>query len=1104
MAKKENETAPVRGAEGCDAQGARHRNLTRRGLVAGVLASGIGYILSPCALAWAEGDPADDDWPEDVCAAGAHRTYWRGNGQVAFDGSSDNGATLQYDRYARAKTPLFCWPFSNWHSVGVGLLGAGVASNVYCGYINSLFAYVDFMPLVKAYSRARWAWGYPYEGADFQKYYQGWHNIGGQDNRYTLYFDVDGAAVAGDPAAAVTCDLNLQNPPAGTSLTIYGETEDSDNLQVRRCDDYIQWHSSDSTWDSLSSAAYKIRFGNSQRTCRFRTVGSYWNFYCNIGGCGGITHPESDKITLEQGDSLEQKTPAIGICVAGGIPNCGIEWAGRIVAICDGGDEGKSLCAGDGNSAAGDGTRLQSWRKGDGWPDAGAKTNRNWYVGLNRYGCESAADWNSANKWKGTMSIVNVMQLNSNAAWCMDQNSENLPPKAYGATALIWGRSGLANQAFWIHTANDRQYIVSDATGLVLEHPNYVDDQWCNAGFHCEGTGTQADFANPNHSWLLKDAVFRSKGACLDLGSKEKATGATVGMTVGIKNETYPFSGAEDTGLRYEGMWVHLDKGARVDHLASSFHIQGLACIQDYGNTSRWKPANNMLGALGVRALEGVKLRLAEKPGSVNGDMDGCICYRFKPLGDNKWTEGWDGWSVGWSGGGDMAGAENAGRRNVAFQAHLTGNLGKHFTLRYRTGNSLGWSGWRDEEAVCIAPQEDYPGHTIASPYIEALAIEVVPRAEPLASAPHPTTGDHPEPSGSMPDSAGPFSASALSYKVAGSDAGRQVVGVARAVLAPSHEPDIFDEPTYIGYVRTSPITSRDGKEVRVHYIWNRKEVYCDSFAVTAATQRYEILPYTQFVTVSSMKNYYYWYVNEAMRQYADKSGDAFYLTVSDGDYYVYGRDQAKPLTVHYILDGEELDCESLVFGQKYTIMNGYLPNNPWGLGFKLDAYEKLDGWYMDEDCTTPMPGDNGTSFTPETEGVYDYYIYAHIERSCCAIKYEFAQGTADFLAAYAPYADAALTTPLDTEDMKPANVKEVLKGTSFTPDWSGVATTAYVARPDGAGAMRMAAKAAVYASKGATASSAPLPTPFTIGDVDELTLYVVWTKPSYDGFDSN
>ena len=1088
MPKDENEIIPA----SPDGEN-RGRSLTRRGLVAGVLASSACYLLSPCALAWADDAPADDDEAFNKpteCAARTHRVYYDYNGQVTFDGAGW-GATLAYNQTARAMTPLFSWPYSNWLGVGVGMLGAGVATKVSCDYANSLFTHIDFMPLVKAYSLARWTWGVPYTGAADQKYYQGWHNIGSQDNRYTLYFDHDGGKTV---VAQVTCDLNLQDPPTGAELDISGDANASE-LQKRRTKDYIQWHSSDATWDSLASGDYKLRLGNDGRKCWFRTIGEYWNFYCNIGNCGGITHGPDDRITLEQDTSLLQWTPVINICKGNGVPHCGVEWAGRIVAICDAGDVNKSLCVGNGTDTAAEGTVLQSWKKGGDWPDATSRLNRNWYVSLNTVGTEDAGSWNSANKWRGTMTIANVMQLNNNAPWCMDQDASNLPVKVYSAKAHIWGGpSGGANQAFWIHTADDKQYIISDATGLVLEHPSYHDDQWGDAGFHCEGTGPDSDFKNWNHPWKLQDVVFKVRnGLYVNIGTRERAVGSWASMDA-VKGRTYPFTGSGETGLRYEYMWVKLAEGDDPSYLASSVHVDGKAYIQDVGLVDAYKPANNMLGALGVRALEAVKLKLSDSPKS------GGIGYRFRQLGGNNWTEGWDGWSAD----GGLAGKENESRRNVAFQAYLYGDVGKYFTLRYRAGNSLGWSGWRDEGVICIAPQEDYPGHTIDYPHIEALAIEVVPRAEPLASAPRPSAGSTPSLSSSMPDSASPFSEGGMSRKLTSEDKGSQLIGVARAVVAPWFNSTIYDEPSYLGYVRTSPVEPKDGKSAKVHYIWNKKEIFCDDVLVEGSSSRYDVLPPSQLMTMDSMTSYSYWYQDERQTKRCEEASGGFILVVSEGDYYVYGSDNKKPITLHYMLDGEEIDTDSLAFGVKHWIPDGYQASNPWGLKDELGKFGELDGWYMDEGLTTPLPGDNGLSLTPSTEGVYDYYVWAKSVNRFCTIKYEFADETAKFLGIHTPYADADLATPLNLGDMKPASGVEVRIGERFTPNWSGVTTTAYVERADGGGSMRLTAKVAVYASRSATEASTPLPAPLTVGEAEEITLYVVWAKPTYDGFDAS
>ncbi len=996
------------------------RTINRRELIGGAIASAACYLLSPCAIEYAFAYPEWQFADEGTCAAETHKLFNRYRGEVEFDNNDD---PLKYDSHAQARTAMFAWPFSTWSKIGTGYLGAGVAADVYCGYVTALFAYIDYKPLVLAYSNSRWAWGYPYRDDVYEWYYQGWHNIGEQDNSYKLYFRIDGSDVGKQPVADVTCDLNLQKPPDGASYSTSGEESDS-ALQLRYTNDYIQWHSSDSTWDSLTSGVYKLRRGTVSRMCDFRVKGEYWNFYCNQGDCNGVTHGRSDSIILEQEDSdnnwLCQKVPSIEMGKSGGDfndPHCGIEWAGRIVMICDGGDDRKSLITGNGTEPAGSKYTIQLWKAGDDWPDASSRLNRNWYIGLNTRGTTNPAAWSvdADKKQLGTMSIVNVMQLNHGAPRNLDQNRENIPLKVYKTPALIYSTSGSANQAFWIHTATvggkTFQFIVSDDTGLMLEHADWQSSDICICSFHTNGQGLAKDLYYGNHQWKLQDVVFRHRkdGGAINIGADEQPVGNTLSMG-NIEGETYPFvDGNGGAKLRYEIRWVELPDGQTPDYLSDNVYIAAQANYETYGIVNATKPANNMVGALNLKALKALKLWLA---GSSRYSSGSGIAYRFRQYkkygdGDRRWSEGWEDWQAD---GGATGPWGSDDFRAVCFQAHLYGPISKYYTLRYRAGNSLGWcKGWRDEGSILIAPQEDTPGHTIANAYIQSLAIEVVPRAEVLKEIPYSSSRVHPGNIGEVGSDTtpSPWLSSGTGFKLEAKHHGKRFAGVARAVI-PSKD---YDEPSYLGFVRTKAVKCQS---------------YCD---------------------------------------------------------------------IHFIADG----CDELDTVYRHPVGTPYYFTSENVTNCTRSNVERLDYWYTDSGYKTKVTG----SFTPNDYTKKDYYIYC---RNVCKLTFQFADDTLSFFDANAPYKDKSFASSLARSSMMPSDC-EVYYNTKLYKEWvekiwRGKNTTAYVKGLVDGRAVQTDAIQSVFGARSANKSTQPLAMPIMIQE--SRTLYIVWTRATFDGFDSN
>ena len=1049
MCEKENMNENA--AEGGEEKGPR--SLTRRGLLAGVGASVAGYLLSPCALAYA--DPGYDDRLGSGCVGNQ-------DFQVPCEFSSNHDQAMYGGSSARSMSPVVRWGLSNW-ACGQGYLGAGIASSVKCRYENALFCFIAFEPTVKAYSRARWL-----------SYYQGWHDIGqNTDNNYSLYFRIgneEGADSPGAMVASVTCDLDLQNPPAGVAYYAEPVAEDSYHLQERYTYDYVKWDKMVDPNSVHGDARNLRKDANNIRTCDFRSRGYYYHFWCDIHK-GGLDNGHSIGIDQDKENWLCQKVPRVEACRGGNAarPTCGIEWAGRIVAICDGNDTSKSLCVGDGSYAVdGDRGDLLAYAKGDDWPDATVRLNRNWYIHLNTTGVEEARSWSnsSSGKWRGTMSITNVMQLNlhGGGASRLDQDGgERVWPDAYICDAQTYNpNGGQANQAFWIHTGNNKQFIISDASGMMLEHPFADGATWCACKFHSNGEGLDSDVNHASHQWKLQDVIFKLRsGSELSLGTTKKGVGQTVSFQ-NIEKSTYPFVGAGSTRLRYEYMWVRVSD-SDYGYLGDNVYVTGQACHEYLSRVWIKKPANNMLGALGVRALEGAALWVEG-----NKQSAGEIQYNFQVSGGN-----WDGTYVAE---GALAGAKDEGRRNNAFVARLTGTLAQRYRVHYCAGNAAGWGDWKYDGELAYCPlNTEYPS-------IDAIRVEIVPRSVPGSS--------------SEKTSAGAFSSANASYELASADEGKRIVGVARAVL-PSTD---FDEPTYLGYVRTSAVQVGEPKNRSyiVHYIIDGDEVFKDSFE-QADYSFYDLSAPSGLIAGASDSDYDFWYYDASYKDKIDDDVFGFPIYEDTTDYYVYGRSKSKYVSVHYIVDGEEVDVDNWVFGKEYVIPDGYLSDSFWAIKDNC-TFER---WYLDSGFTRKPGGRGGTSFIPDTAGVSDYYLYARnvpkiVKRT---ITFEFTDETEKYFALHPPCIYPDLSVQADLSAMKPAGAT-VNDGDSFSPSWDGVRASAYVERTDGQGSMGTSLVRAVYTSKSATAATTPLSTPFTVrGDV---TLYVRWSRPSYDGFDAS
>ena len=949
--EKNNEMTPV-----------NHRiALTRRaalGICAGTAAT---WLMSPLA-AFASYDNLGG---VDI---GSCRVWDWSDGSKSHDFGSQGdivGDYFQMNYGNSGYTKNTSW--MKWNMWGDNWLGTALCLEAKTDYENALFSHVTYYPLVAGLS-----------AMEYESYrHWGWQPSGRDDSYYELQQSINGAV---------------------TTLATHSFDTDTTANTVKGYNDYdIDVHTSGGTfWTDFelwaSPWSDKVwRKDLSELSIDVRMYGEWWYFWVML-------FDAYDEHAKGYTRWLNHRLPPIDATKGTGYANCGVYWAGRIVAIVDAGSNNtKSLIIGDGTNLEDAGTWVLVWPKGDDWDDCTCRLNRGWYMNLNTAGVTDRDQWSNNNKWRGTISIINAMQLSNARAANLDQEGGGYGI-SYGTLdngdpmrAQIYGANGSAAQAFWIHTATVDgrllQYLICDASGLMLEHARwgYFDHPagvWHGqAGWHTEGQGLGKDLINVNHQWQLCDVWFRSRSGQLIKAEKNEGSSNTTLKFPDIEGNTYPHVGSGSTGLRYEYMWVRLDSEKEADYFKRKIVVRGRAWCEAYGVTHvhglHYKPANNMLGALGVRALEAVQLIVSD--GETDLPVEAPIYYAF--LQQEKDESDFDAYVSNDS----IAGATNIGRRNKAFRAYLGGNLSKYYRLRYRAGNAEGWGDWKTDRETAWCPLN------AAYPSIDAICIQVVPRSVP---------SDH-NAKTSIPD----FTAGASTYASTAADSGKYMVGVARAVLGAES-----NDTTYLGFAAT---------------------------------------------------------VAELIQKY---------------------------VKIHFIADGEEKWVKrEWPLGSTYNIPRDAIE------ACTRPTSTYLDKWYYDSGYSNRLSGD---SFTPNDVNVDDYYIYC---RNQYTLEFKWADETRSFFGAHEPYAETGLSTRLyestaQGPQMVPSTIYRWHGNTLGSLTWHY--TTAYVERSDAGGYMTTNAIKSVFTSKTATDSSKPVEASAKI--TGSATLYVVWKRPTYDGFDSN
>lgn len=671
-----------------EARGAAHAGspLTRRAALAMTAGWAAGLLLAP------ETAFAETAWWSEADYHGGCANGWNHWISTSF---SNDGGSLSNGYQAAMKTPWGVWDAwlqwdSDWNSQVNQILGAGVKIVPSCDFETSLFYKLDVYCLVSAFSSIN-------KGMREK----GWHQNRSNDSNYGLYFKSDNGPLS--CVASTSYDLNINSDsPKRVYWSQAGNGYRDD------------WYTDYENWSGTPITTLYIRRGAGSRSLWFGAAVSFWDWFCNYGH-GGVYHgsASSPAITFHA-DGLTAKAPEVKVTrSAEGVPTCGLEWAGRVLSIKSASAD-KYVCCGNGRSAAANGASTVLW--GD--PQA---TNRQWACVLNTGGTTDPAAWANDNRWAGTVSFANVLQVaeGSTSVWLNQYGGG--PAKMHTAKGVVYDGDGTAAEGFWVHTDKGRQYIIADSSGLMLDRADGKNDDGTAARFHTDGAA--GDLANAAHQWILEDARFslrpgkRLKASCTSKDGAAREGEARVGDTLSfpdLKPLTYPRSGSGDPKLGYDYMWVALDGEDDGKWLDDQVEVWARAHVGDIGTLPVEQPAINFVGAKGLHALEGVHLRV--KGSSLSGGIE----YRFRNRSTGKWQD-WVSGSADDDGTGSDAWAGEKGNsfRADGFAARLTGELAEKYTLFYEVGSGAsGWSAWSKAGEDCID----------AKSHFDAICVRILPK----------------------------------------------------------------------------------------------------------------------------------------------------------------------------------------------------------------------------------------------------------------------------------------------------------------------------------------------------------------------------------------
>lgn len=647
--------------------------IPRRAALASAAAFAAAMMWNPKAFGWEYCDnPTNQANVRGWSGTGNSYDYGSSGGQIIGDYS-----TLAYGLKCQTWTKWMHWNMGH----GVGWLGTQMDLVSTTDFETELTYHIEYLPLTAGFSNSIRS--------------QGWQVTEANDSSYSL-------GIMWKPD-------NTEHVPITSQFDM--DTTEHSPFHVYQSSWLDEGHYDYWTDLQLWGSAWSLfprRGVGADRELWARMRGAWWNFY-HFGNYNCTVYGQTRWLT--------QFVPKVKITLsAEGLPTCGLEWAGRILNIRSYTNNEKCVFVGNSVDVAGNATGIGLWG-GPEW------TNRQWACMLNGGGTTDPASWSNTNRWTGTVSFANVMQVaeGSEAVW-LDQYGGG-PSTTKNIAGDVHTGNGSAAQAFWVHTGGAHQMVFSDASGHALARDYNKDDDGTTVMFWSDGDGK--DLKDKGCWWVLDDARFKLRpDATLDTISTSEAGAVRddgeicIGDTVSFPDLaplTYPKIGyGKTSNLGYDYMWVAIDEADDGKWLDDQVEVWARAHVGGIGTLPVEQPAINFVGAKGLHALEGVHLRV--KGSSLSGGIE----YRFRNKSTGKWQD-WVSGSADDDGTGSdaWAGEKGTSFRADGFAARLTGELAEKYTLFYEVGSGAsGWSAWSKAGEDCID----------AKSHFDAICVRILPK----------------------------------------------------------------------------------------------------------------------------------------------------------------------------------------------------------------------------------------------------------------------------------------------------------------------------------------------------------------------------------------
>ncbi len=280
---------------------------------------------------------------------------------------------------------------------------------------------------------------------------------------------------------------------------------------------------------------------------------------------------------------------------------------------------------------------------------------------------------------KGTLRFIPVHLGNDSLS--LDQAGGG--PCIYPCPAQLWHTAAQSrNQSMWVHDDGNSQWLFADCSGMALDRVSGANAAGTLVQFHSNGYPA-GEWSNASHKWLLSDARFGSvSGNQLELDTPDGTDEVKAGSWISAEkwtsqvrpNAKIAGCGMSDSGIKHEYDWVVTDElGAwlsEAPEILGSVHIVG-------GDWLSYQPAAGLVGVMGMGVrIDGLRMKV-EGTGLSGGIVSG--------------TSG-----VG-------------GFERISLK--LTGDLGKHFALRYSVFiDGLGWGDWFQDGAFAGSSRRKFSG----------------------------------------------------------------------------------------------------------------------------------------------------------------------------------------------------------------------------------------------------------------------------------------------------------------------------------------------------------------------------------------------------------